>query len=627
MSSYRSDLTPIVRRGIGALLAVCILAVWLSGAITLDPRRLAKKSLRLAHRIEDSRTKWVDSSKEAPAYAYSAADQKRGFVVFQRSALMRLYVHSTPATDEASTTIRLQAAWNEYEPAQLGVRALRDLKNVRVEVSALADDRGNRLPASAFDVRMERFYALHLSIKAPNRLGVVPKTLEPAAAIAVDANTTRPYWVTVHVPDGQVGGVYHGTITVKDDATRQDVPLEVEVLPRRLDEPEAMLGPLSVSVLRNYPRVEGPEAEKVLARADLIFRDIREHGMTTLSLWSGNVVRPEKDDTVVLADLDAAIDLHRRYRFPQPLLYAPVNLLNTNKIGTSSNYKHYDPAIHVHLAATIARTYTRRAAEAGLPGIIFDPVEEPNFRLGVARTDPPDIRQRMATELLRAIKQAGGKTIMTCTPETARIGQGNLDYWLVAYKRFLPAVFAEAEHAKARPGLYANGTLMGNGTYFSRFFFGYWPWATKVGAMMAWTYPSMPKRFPSNIGNQAEGGLDVKEGFLGSDGKPIPVIQWELAREGTDDFRYLVTLEHLIERLRDSKNDDTRRAVNEASAFLASLRASISRDVHRYTFEDPKTFEPMPSGEWDDTKFQATRKRSFELVKRLARLEEAPTRH
>jgi len=601
-------------------LIVCALAAWAVGAITLDPRRLAKKSLRLAHRIEESRTKWVPSGNgaAAAAYEYSAADQKRGFVVFQRSVLKRVYTHSTPSPDETAAVIRLQASWGEYEPAQLAVRALRDLRDVRLEASALANERGETIPAGAIDLRMERFYALHLSIKVPNRLGVVPKTLEPAVPIAIAANTTRPYWLTLHVPDGQPSGVYRGAVTVREDKAEEKVPIEVEVLPRRLDEPEVLLGPLSLSVLRNYPRVQGPEEDRVLAQADMIFRDIREHGMTTLSLWSGDVVRPQKDDTVVLADLDAAIELYRRYRFPQPLLYAPVNVLNTNKIGSSSNYKHYDPAIHVHLAATIARTYTRRAADAGIPGIVFDPIEEPNYALGVARGDPPATRQRIATELLKAIKQAGGKTIMTCTPETASIGQGNLDYWLVAYKKFLPTVFADAERAKSRPGLYANGTLMGNGTYFSRFFFGYWPWATRVGAMMAWTYPMTPKRFPTNIGNQAEGGLNVKEGFLGSDGKPIPVIQWELAREGVDDFRYLVTLERLIARERNSKNENTRRVVSEASAFLASLRASISPDVHRYAFEDPNTFEPIPSADWDTAKFEATRKRSFELVKQLS---------
>jgi hypothetical protein len=59
---------------------------------------------------------------------------------------------------------------------------------------------------------------------------------------------------------------------------------------------------------------------------------------------------------------------------------------------------------------------------------------------------------------------------MTCTPETAKSRKGNLDYWLVAYKRFTPGVLAQAERAHARAAMYANNTLMGNGTYFSRFF-------------------------------------------------------------------------------------------------------------------------------------------------------------
>src|SRR6185503_9272913 len=197
----------------------------------------------------------------------------------------------------------------------------------------------------------------------------------------------------------------------------------------------------------------------------------------------------------------------------------------------------------------------------------------------------PDLRQRIATELLATIKSAGGMTAMTCTPETANVGKGNLDYWLVAYKRFTPGVFAQAERANARAALYANNTLMGNGTYFSRFFFGYYPWATELAGMMAWTYPMLPKRFPANLDvERAEGPLDVRAGFLGADGKPVPVIQWELAREGVDDFRYLVTLENEIALARRGNDPDALGLAREAEAFLAEVRASVSKDAHRYMF-------------------------------------------
>lgn len=554
------------------------------------------------------------------ASAFSESDHERGFVTFQRSTLKRISPQSWPAPGETPASLHMQAAWDEYEPLQVGVHAVRELTDLRVTVTDLRHESGRSIPASALDVRMVRFYGQQLSIRIPNRFGVVPKTLEPTAPLQVPAGRTRPYWITVHVPDGVPGGLYRGTVTVQAKQAREELPLELEVLPLRLDEPQILLGPLSVSVLRNYPKMKGPEAEHALAQADLVFRDIRAHGMTTMSLWSGTVARLEKDDRVVLPDLDAALELYKRHRFPQPLLYAPVNVLNTNKIGTSSNYKRYDPSIHVHLAASIARQYTRRATEAGIPGIIFDPVEEPNFALGVDRSDPPESRQRIAAQLLKTIKEAGGATAMTCTPETARVGEGYLDYWLVAYKRFVPGVFAQAERAKARVGMYANGTLMGNNTYFSRFFFGYYPWATRLQAMMAWTYPMLPKRFPQNAQGLAEGPFKVVGGFLGTDGKPIPVIQWELAREGVDDFRYLVTLERWIERARRSDNEEAKRAADEGSAFLASLRSSISTDPHLYAFEDAKTLEPVPAADWDEARFAATRKRSFDLIKRIASL-------
>jgi hypothetical protein len=516
-------------------------------------------------------------------------------------------------------SIHLYAAWDEYEPAQLALRALRDVSGVEVDTGDLRDADGHTIAAANIDVRMERFYALHLSYRYPNILGVVPKTLEPLSLIDVPAGTTRPYWVTVHVPDGQPAGTYRGSIAFRDAATQASVsvPLDLEVLPRRLDEPQILLGPLSLPVLRSFPKAGRRQRESILERADLIFADIRAHGMTTMSLWSGATARQDNDG-VVLPDLDAAIDLFRRHRFPQPLLYAPVNLLRTNKIDRSFNYRHYNATFHVPLAAAITRDYTRRAAEAGLPGIIFDPIEEPNYAIGLAWRDAPDLRQRIATELLATIKNAGGTTAMTCTPETANVGKGNLDYWLVAYKRFTPGVLAQAERAGAHAALYANNTLMGNGTYFSRFFFGYYPWAVRLAGMMAWTYPMLPKRFPANIdAERAEGPHDVRSGFLGADGKPVPTIQWELAREGVDDFRYLVTLENQIALAHRVKAPEAARLAAEAERFLDDVRASVSKDAHRYAFEDPHTFAPRRAVGWDEATFETTRRRSFDLVKQL----------
>jgi hypothetical protein len=594
--------------------------------VEVGPVTVARSIYRRVLKIVDRRSRWVEPAAKDSA-AFSIADREHGFSLFSRSILERVMPSSTGRVDEPSTAVHLEAAWNQYEAAQIGVHALRDLDSVTVSVSDLRDDGGHVLAATDVDVRMERFYALQLSIRVQNRFGIVPKTLEQAVPIHVPEAATRPYWITVHVPAGLPGGLYRGSISIStigmtgtnDSHGAASIPIEVDVLARTLDELPYLAGPLSLSVLRNYTGATGHRAEKVLKHADLIFRDVREHGMTTLSLWSGHTAKHD-DGHLVLPDLEVAIALYRRYEFPAPLLYAPVNLLSTNKLGRSSTYKHYNAAIAVPLATEIAATYARRASEAGVAGLILDPIEEPNYALGVDRHDAPDARQKIATELLRAIKQGGGMTAMTCTPETAAVGAGNLDYWLVAFKRFTPGVFERARKADAHLAMYANATLTGNGTSFSRFFFGFYPWANRLDGMTAWTYPMTPKRFPANLDpHRAEGPLDVHEGFLGPDGRPIPVIQWELAREGVDDARYLVTIEHLVARLRN--NADAAGARARAQEFLDSVRAVVARDPHRYSFEDPRTLEPIPAFQWNAADFATRRHTSFELLRELSTLD------
>ncbi|HEY2773834.1 MAG TPA: glycoside hydrolase domain-containing protein [Candidatus Binatia bacterium] len=605
------------RRILIAILAVALAA---AAAVVVDvgPRNLARMAWRRVQKSADRRNRWIEPDAATNPAPVTPEEKSRGFSVFTRSTLLRINAGDPPDTGETPAALHAQAAWNQREALQLGVHALRSINALTASPSDLHDDAGDVLPAAAIDVRMERFYSLALSIKVHNRFGVVPKTLEPAVSIAAPSGSTRPFWLTVHVPDAQPAGLYRGTVSVTADSSTVEVPIDVDVLGLALDEAPILLGPLSLPVLRNFSRSGLERGGEIARRADLIFRDIRDHGMTTLSLWSGRASRRERG-RLVLPDLEMAMEMFRRDGFPQPLLFAPVNLLFTNKLGRTANYRHYHSVTAVPMARDIATTYTARARELGLPGLILDPVEEPNYALGLDRHDPPDLRQRIARELLAAMKEAGATTAMTCTPETASVGAGNLDYWLVAYKRFTPGVFDKARKAGAHAAMYNNATLTGNGTSFSRFFFGYYPWATGLDGMMAWTYPMIQKRFPANMdASRAEGPLDVRDGFLGRDGKPVPTIQWELAREGVDDARYLATIARLAASARSIGSPGATQAADEADRFFASLRASVGRDPHRYAFENPKTLAPARAVGWDWTDFEATRRRSFELARELA---------
>src|SRR6185295_18534069 len=234
----------------------------------------------------------------------SAEQRRAGMVLFRRSVLERVNPETRPDDDESIGSVSLQATLGEYEAVQLGVLPLRDLRQLRVVPGDLTDGVGHVLPAAAIDVRMVRFYNQPVAISVKNRWAVVPKTLEPAPPIDLDRGQVRPYWITVHVPADQPGGEYRGVIHFEHDRGETTMPLALEVIPVHLDDPDILYAPICMSVVANLwktlPNTAGtPEPgdslmakalrrERITRDADLVFADLRAHGMTGISLRSGS---------------------------------------------------------------------------------------------------------------------------------------------------------------------------------------------------------------------------------------------------------------------------------------------------------------------------------------------------
>jgi len=579
------------------------------------------------------RDRWIELKEHGQRPKPTAADKRDGFILISRDPLERIYPGSRPRPQDLVDDLHLTAARDQYEPVQVGVYAVHDLQGVTVTVSDLSDEAGHVLPASGTVVRMVRFYGASLSARHRDRFGVVPKTLEVAVPIDVPNGTLRPYWITVHVPSDQPGGTYRGTVRIAHPRGSRDLQLTVEVLPLLLQEPDILYGTLSINPLAEishalaHPhalllsdkieeniRIAGADA--LLHQAELMLRDQRAHGMNTISPWSAKEYTLRGEEPY-LSDLEVAILLYRRIGFTQPMLYQMGTLLHTNKNNRAASYTGFDPRRDMSIAHDVARYYTRRFAQEGLPGIIFLPSEEPNLGDGISLFDSPDARQRITRDLLRTIKDAGGRTGMTCTPASAKAIGELADYWIVAARRFTPDVYDEAAQAGARLAIYANAAMMGQNTYAPRFLFGYFAWANGLKGILPWTYPVQPNRFPVNASNRGEGALNVHDRFLGIDGTPIPTIQWEMSRMGIDDAKYLTTIDALAREAAHSSSPTAHEAADAAGAFLADVHSQVGNDLRNYTFEHPHTFEPVGESGWDVARFQETRARAVAVLKQL----------
>lgn len=167
-----------------------------------------------------------------------------------------------------------------------------------------------------------------------------------------------------------------------------------------------------------------------------------------------------------------------------------------------------------------------------------------------------------------------------------------------------------------------------------RYNFGYWLWRCGATGAAFWAYcdGSAKDRFMLPLKDWTEYDPSALYRFdfvwCVPDG-PIPSIGWEAAREGIDDFRYLRTLENLIDRA--SKAGRQRDAAN-AAAFLTDLRRKIKPENYGKAMQEARTrakqegrntitlFErqpPEPALTMDD--YNDIRRRTADLIVQLQR--------
>lgn len=132
--------------------------------------------------------------------------------------------------------VPLLRAWRgERVSAQAVLATPREIGNVSFTVSDLKSGK-NIIPASAIKryfvryVLAEPFYNKKDSMLEADRL-------DPVGTMKVEANTTRPIWLDIHVPADAAAGTYRGTVTMNCDGKTLSLPLQLQVANRTLPEP------------------------------------------------------------------------------------------------------------------------------------------------------------------------------------------------------------------------------------------------------------------------------------------------------------------------------------------------------------------------------------------------------
>lgn len=242
-------------------------------------------------RIKDSAEKWVAeiearNRKEFEDRAVCLGPKVRELAL-PADARAKGYWLGFPALEQDVTLLDSPGPSDGKlaRPAAKGQRvsftfAVRLLKGTGEGVSLTATDlkgTGGTIPASAVDLR----YVHHALSRGFNDIAynIGPESLRPVAGslLKLASNLTRQFWVTVAVPADAKTGSYTGSVALAAGDVKIDLPITVDVMDLKLDEPDFVFGFFGTHLMG------GLQAERAKTAWRELFQIQKDFGMNTLS--------------------------------------------------------------------------------------------------------------------------------------------------------------------------------------------------------------------------------------------------------------------------------------------------------------------------------------------------------
>ena len=188
--------------------------------------------------------------------------KKNGFIAFQGNWMDMFFAHQVPEKDPGRPAISVTAAKGEFEPAVLNLHSLEDQQFTLSGGSELAK---NGITAQIKVVRSmyKRSTAFYKRSEVINE----PVWVEKIDNFKLAKNRSGQFWITFKVDAGAKAGVYKEKFTLVSFKGKVDIPVTVRVLPFELVKSDRYAG--------FFPGKNG------YTGAHDVIREQADHGMNT----------------------------------------------------------------------------------------------------------------------------------------------------------------------------------------------------------------------------------------------------------------------------------------------------------------------------------------------------------
>jgi len=212
----------------------------------------------------------------------TAADRRRGFVVFQRDVMRDVSYNDTPWKREVGNLLRGEAFAGEYEPVTATLVPLRDLGTVKVTVGDLTGPAAT-IPAAAIDLGYVS-YRISRVTGDGTVYTIIPRLIMPGGVVNMPQRLSRRFWLTVRTPTDARPGVYKGTITIRaENGETAALPLEFRVRAGTLDPVDIPAGPFGYTIRIPWFDDDPGAARYNQQMVNKSLRKMRDYGFTACS--------------------------------------------------------------------------------------------------------------------------------------------------------------------------------------------------------------------------------------------------------------------------------------------------------------------------------------------------------
>jgi hypothetical protein len=551
--------------------------------------------------------KEIPYTEKRPLPEFNDTEKTFGFMLFSRSIMQPVYKVSIPRASERIEDVSAFAAQGEYEPVTFSIYPLRDIKNMRVQVSDLRSGE-NVIGQKDLDLRLVTEWKIRYpNYSSKDTYQQMPELLEAVTVNSFSKGECQRYWLKVHVPQAAGPGIYTGCFTISDDAAQKTVllPIKLRVLGYKLLQDPAKR--YSVYYYQNDQLLREMPDELLKQALKNDYASMREYGIDTIPTMTVSTRKGKDGALEVYIPRPEAIDtmLSLGFTGPIPLIGGIPEFYRKHvpggKIGSHWAIDKLPANDAVYQEIEEAFRKLRLECEAkGWPELICCPLDE------VAPSSAD-----FSAKVFAAIRKSGMKTYITKDPMAADAvvyrKLDAVDAWcsqpfampyekIIADKRYEYWSYPNhvAGEIKDRVTMQKGGRM----TYG----FGFWRsgYTLLVPWMWRWT-TCKADQFDYLRGSHSGCGNRIDE-----QGNIIPAVYWECFREGKDDLRYLYTLQQAVYERKNAQDPACRALVSQGQALIRHLWDSI---VPREKY--------LSSNMWTDEQFTVARWQLADLTDKL----------